>query len=196
MFPSASLMAPGGYRLLYCNSSLPPSANNTGFSLNASADSVFLFSPLTNGGGLIDGISFGLQTPDFSIGRTPNGTGTWALNVPTPAALNNAAGLGTLASLAVNEWMADPVSGSDWFELFNSGSQPVALGGSFFTDDLTLKTLSPVPPLSFIGSGANGFLQFHADNNPNAGPAHVKFSLKKGGTRSASTPPPAPSSLP
>jgi hypothetical protein len=101
--------------------------------------------------------------------------------VPTPGDLNQAASLGTLAGLAVNEWMADPVSGSDWFELFNSESQPVALGGSFFTDDLTLPTLSPLPPLSFIGAGPNGFVMFQADGKPNSGADHVNFNLSKAG---------------
>src|SRR5258706_8192813 len=77
--------------------------------------------------------------------------------------------------------MADPASGSDWFELYNIGAQPVSLGGLFFTDDLAKKTLSPVPPLTFIGVGAGAFLQFHPDSNPNAGGGHVNFKLSKSG---------------
>ena len=41
--------------------------------------------------------------------------------------------------------MADSPNGSDWFELFNPGAQPVSLGGLFLTDDLTQKTHSPIP---------------------------------------------------
>ena len=77
--------------------------------------------------------------------------------------------------------MADPLTGSDWFELFNSGAQPVSLGGLFFTDDLTKQTLSPIPPLSFICAGGNGFVQFFADSQPGAGPDHVNFKLSKSG---------------
>ncbi|PYK98315.1 MAG: hypothetical protein DME19_13015 [Verrucomicrobia bacterium] len=99
----------------------------------------------------------------------------------TPGALNSAAGLGTVANLSVNEWMADPANGSDWFEIYNGGPQPVALDGLFLTDDLTRKTLSPIPPLSFIGTGANGFVRFQADSDPNAGADHVKFKLSKSG---------------
>lgn len=181
VFAPNTIVAAGGFLVIYCNNNLPAATNNTGFSLNATGDSVFLFNRLTNGGGLIDAVTFGLQTADFSIGRFPNGSGAWTLNVATPGALNSAAGLGTVASLTVNEWMAEPAGGDDWFEIYNSGDQPVSLGGLFFTDDLTKKTLSPVPPLSFIGTGANGFVQFQADNSPNAGADHVKFKLNKTG---------------
>jgi hypothetical protein len=77
--------------------------------------------------------------------------------------------------------MAAPASGSDWFELYQSGDHPVALGGLYFTDDLTQKTKSPVPALSFIGTGANGFVVFQADGNLNAGADHVNFKLSKSG---------------
>jgi hypothetical protein len=77
--------------------------------------------------------------------------------------------------------MADPASGSDWFELYNGDTQPVSLGGLFFTDDSTRPTLSPMRPLSFIGTGAGAFIQFHADSNPNSGADHVNFKLSKSG---------------
>jgi hypothetical protein len=181
VFAPETRVPANGYLIVYCDNSQPASTNNTGFHLSATGASVYLFNSVTNGGGLIDAISFGLQTPDFSIGRIPDGTGTWALNAPTPAAMNSAAGLGGAANLSVNEWMADPASGSDWFELYNSGAQPVALGGVFFTDNLTAKTLSPVPPLSFIGTGAHGYVKFVADGDQNAGADHVNFKLKKSG---------------
>jgi hypothetical protein len=181
VFAPGATVSAGGFLLVYCNNNLPPATNNTGFSLNASGGSIFFFNSLASGGGLIDAITFALQTPDFSLGRLPNGSGSWNLNIPTPAALNLAAGLGSVASVVVNEWMADPVSSSDWFELYNSGPQPVALGGLFLTDDFTKKTLSPIPPLSFIGIGANAFLEFLADSNPTAGPDHVNFKLSKSG---------------
>ena len=181
VFGSNTILPAGSFLVVYCDASQPISTDNTGFSLNAGGDSLFLFDSRTNGGALVDSVAFGLQTPDFSIGRVPNGSGPWALNVPTPAALNTAAGLGTAASLFINEWMADPESGSDWFELYNSAGQPVSLSGLFFTDALTEKTLSPVPPLSFIGAGPNAFVQFLADGDATAGASHVNFKLSKSG---------------
>ena len=181
VFDPGTALAPGAYFLLFCNNNLPGSRTNTGFALPATGGSLYFFNSPTNGGGLIDSLTYGLQIPDVSIGRVPNGTGVWTLTVPSPAAPNTAAGLGTVSSLSVNEWMADPVKGSDWFELFNSDAQPVSLGGLFFTDDLTKKTLSPIPPLSFIGAGGAGFMQFLADGTPSAGADHVNFKLGKSG---------------
>jgi len=181
VFDPGTALAPGAYFLLFCNNNLPGSRTNTGFALPATGGSLYFFNSPTNGGGLIDSLTYGLQIPDVSIGRVPNGTGVWTLTVPSPAAPNTAAGLGTVSSLSVNEWMADPVKGSDWFELFNSDAQPVSLGGLFFTDDLTKKTLSSIPPLSFIGAGGAGFMQFLADGTPSAGADHVNFKLGKSG---------------
>ncbi|HXT41885.1 MAG TPA: lamin tail domain-containing protein [Candidatus Angelobacter sp.] len=181
VFPASTSIAASGYYLVYCDDASPVTATNTGFALGAKGDSVFFFHRPSAGGALLDGVTFGLQTADYSIGRSPDGVGNWTLTTPTPGLPNNAAGLGSVAALKVNEWMADPASGSDWFEIYNTGAQPVAIGGLYLTDDLANKTQSPVPPLSFIGTGANAFVQFIADGNASAGADHVTFSLKKTG---------------
>jgi hypothetical protein len=76
--------------------------------------------------------------------------------------------------------MADPVSGADWVELYNTDAAPVALEGLYMTDDLSDRTKSPFQPLSFIGSGRNGYLQLFADKQPGAN--HVDFKLGKSGS--------------
>jgi hypothetical protein len=75
--------------------------------------------------------------------------------------------------------MAANPNGPDWFELCNLGDHPVSLGGLFFTKDLNTPTMSPVAPLSFIGTKADGFIQFIADKN--SGANHVNFKLSKSG---------------
>ncbi|HXJ73951.1 MAG TPA: lamin tail domain-containing protein, partial [Candidatus Dormibacteraeota bacterium] len=123
-----------------------------------------------------------LQTADLSIGRVPDGTTNWVLTAPTPGAANSALpSLGNPANLRVNEWMADPVSGSDWFEIYNPNTLPVALGGLYLTDDLNNRTKNPIPALSFIGTGTNAWQRFDADGNTGAGADHVNFSLKATG---------------
>jgi hypothetical protein len=77
--------------------------------------------------------------------------------------------------------MANPASGDDWFELFNAGTLPVALGGLSLTDDLNDPTQSPIPALSFLGVGAQGFVEFVADDTPSKGADHVRFKLKAAG---------------
>lgn len=181
VFPTGAMLPANSSLLIYCNHDLPPSTNNTGFSLKAAGGAVYLFNGSTTVPSLVDSVVYGLQVPNFSIGRVPNGTGDWTINVPTPNDLNAAAGLGSAASLKINEWLADSPGGNDWFELFNSGADPVSIGGLFLTDDLTHKTKSPIPALSFIGSGADGFVQFIADNNTSAGADHVGFAISASG---------------
>lgn len=182
VFPTGAVLPANSSLVVYCNNSLPPSTNNTGFSLKASGGAVYLFNGSTAVPSLVDSVVYGVQIPNFSIGRVPNGTGGWTLNVATPNALNSAAGLGTAASLKLNEWLAASPNGGDWFELFNAGADPVSIGGLTLTDDLTQKTKSPIPALSFIGFGPDGFVQFIADNNTSAGANHVSFAISASGS--------------
>jgi hypothetical protein len=59
--------------------------------------------------------------------------------------VNLAVTLGPEGTLKINEWMAKPATGDDWFELYNPELLPVALGGLFLTDNTTIPTLSPIP---------------------------------------------------
>ena len=81
---------------------------------------------------------------------------------PTRASPNVAASLGSAANLRVNEWMANPNGGPDWFELFNPNPQPVTIGGLYLTDDFNQRTQYKIPPLSFIGVGDSGFAGLEA----------------------------------
>lgn len=181
VFATNTTIAALGYRIIYLDDAAPASATNAGFALAARGDALYFFHRTAGGYSLLDAVRFGLQTPDFALGRVPNGTGNWSLNTLTPGAANTAAALASISALRVNEWMADPSSGGDWFEVYNSAAQPVALGGLYLTDDLANKFQSKVAPLSFLGAGANGFLQFIADGLPGSGADHVNFALKKGG---------------
>jgi hypothetical protein len=185
VFPSGVSLAPGGYLVVHCSGTNAPSTNaagplHTGFGLRASGDEVFLFDAPARGGGQIDSIAFGLQVPDLTIGRAPNGSGAWRLNQPTRGSVNiEITALGSPFLLRINEWMANPRGNDDdWFELYNADpARPVALGGLRLTDDLTDRLKFAIPPLSFAGWGDDGFVQFIADENPDAGADHVDFKL-------------------
>jgi hypothetical protein len=88
---------------------------------------------------------------------------------------------GAVTALRINEWMAAPLSGDDWFELYNPGALPVALGGLFVTDDpsVTGHRASPIAPLSFIGG--RKWVQFIASGSKSAGRNHTAFALAKDG---------------
>ncbi|MDB6038595.1 MAG: Spore coat protein CotH, partial [Verrucomicrobiales bacterium] len=113
--------------------------------------------------------------------RVPNGTGQWTLNIPTLDSLNSAAGLASSVNLHINEWMANSADGNDWFELFNSATQPVDMSGLFLSDKLDVRNKSQITPLSFIGTGPGAFIKFEADSNPGAGAKHADFKLSAKG---------------
>jgi hypothetical protein len=181
-FPAGASIAPNGFLVVWCDPSRAVSLNlerdlNTGFALPADGTTIFLFG--TNGQ-VVDSVSFGAQVADFSIGRN---SGSWnLLSSPTPGAANAASAvLGDPTSLRVNEWMANPASGDDWFELFNTSPLPVSLGGLHLTDDPSISgvTRFQISPLSYIA--AHGWVQYQADGQPGQGPNHVNFSLNKDG---------------
>ena len=182
VFPAGSIVPAGGYLVIYADGGAPASATNTGFGLNANGGAVYLFNRAPNTNDIISQIEYGLQTPDLSIGRVPSGSTNWVLTLPTPGLANVATVLGDPSLLRVNEWMADPASGDDWFEIYNGDTRPVALGGLRLTDTFGDPNSYRIPALSFIGVSSNGFVRFEADNpGTPSGPEHVNFKLGKDG---------------
>lgn len=179
VFPPGSVVPPRGFLVLECEARQPASATNTGFDLPGSGGAVFLFDRPDRGGALLDAVHYGLQAPDWALGRVPDGAGPWQLIHPGAGTPNQPAALGDARRLRLNEWMARPTGGDDWFELFNPELRPVALGGLCLTDDLNDRTRHPIPPLSFIAPGA--FQVFRADGNAAAGADHVSFKLDADG---------------
>src|SRR6185369_17930912 len=124
---------------------------------------------------LLDSVVFGVQLPDYSIGRATDGT--WMLCKPTFGAANVALATGDPHGVRINEWLADAqfLAAHDFVELFNPGPLPVALGGCYLSDAAGAPALSPIPALSFIAGG--GYLSFVADGDPGQGADHVNFKL-------------------
>jgi hypothetical protein len=155
----------------------PSNEAQIGFNLGRGLDSrkggVYLITPL---GQVSSFVEYGFQVPNKSIGLS---AGAWSLLTnPTPAAANQLpSDLGDIAALRINEWMAAPTLGDDWFEIYNPGSLPVSLSRCSVTDDPSLsgKTNTVIAPLSYIS--ANGFVLFQADGNTDTGADHTGFSL-------------------
>jgi hypothetical protein len=182
--PAGTVVPAGGFLVVQCDPSLPASATNTGFGLDPIGAGLHLFHPLAVGGGLRDSVTWGNQLADLSVGRSPNGTGAFILNLPSRGAINTPAATGPLTDVRINEWLANPANPStesDWFELYNVGAAPVLLGGNYLTDVLDNKTKHPLAPLTFLGAGpGERWLPFLADGNASA-PGHVNFSLSASG---------------
>jgi hypothetical protein len=173
-FPAGALIEAHGYLVVAFDGQAPPSGTNTGFGLSAGGDEVYL---LDARGDLADGVVFGLQTANLSIGRIPDGNGAWRLNQVTPGRPNAETAVGVPEGLKINEWMANPAIGDDWLELYNPGRLPLDLSGLYLTDDLNQPQQHQIPPLSFIGVGAYGYQVFVADGNSGARANHVGFKL-------------------
>ena len=185
VIPPGSQLLRHGYMVVTFDSVTPPTTvparyPNTGYGLKSSGDKVYLFEPAARGGAILDNVAFGLQVEDKSIGLSPL-AGAWTLNVPTPGRPNTIAELGNPRLLKINEWMAKPTKGSDWFELFNPTSLPVELSGLFLSDLASKLTLSRLPALSFMGAEVKGYTLLVADKSPANGADHVAFKLNKDG---------------
>ncbi|HTG45839.1 MAG TPA: lamin tail domain-containing protein, partial [Verrucomicrobiae bacterium] len=175
IFPTGVSVPATGFLVVHLDSSRPASAVNmtplnTGFSIKGTGDRIELYSPTSQ---LVESVRFGPQAIDYSMGRVRSGIGSFVLCSPTPGSPNLAQVLGPQAGLRINEWMASPSSGKDWFELYNPSTLPVQLSGLFFTDEGN--TPSPVAPYSFIGTGVNGYVRFFADNSTNDNEATFKL---------------------
>ncbi|MEN9974771.1 MAG: hypothetical protein RLZZ282_777 [Verrucomicrobiota bacterium] len=167
--PANTKIAANRYLLVCCDSEKSQSFLHTGFGLNSEGDQI----QLLNGATLVDSLAFGPQAPDVSLGRIVDGTGTWQANTPTPKNTNTAKTLGAVSNLRVNEWMAKPAYGDDWFEIYNADSNPVALAGLYLSDNPTNLKLTQIPPLSFIAG--KGCARFWADDL--IGGSHCSFKL-------------------
>ena len=184
VFKPNTFIQPNGYLLITCDSSRPDSATNAEFGLTASGGYMYLYPPgATLGTTPVDSVLYGIQTEDYTIGRVPDGTGSWTLCRPTFRSANASVATGSADTLKINEWMANPDGGDDWFELCNTNAQPVAIGGLYLSDTTAVPFQYRIPNLSFIGDGFRlSFIKFIADGNTNAYNAdHVNFSLKAGG---------------
>ena len=183
VFPAGTVIAPRGRLMVWCDNETNAPGLHAGFALDNDGQTVALFTLRTNGYVLADSVTFGLQIPDYSIGRSEDGTGAWVLTRPTPGAEHMDAIVGLPDLLKVNEWMATDAGSDDWLELYNPTEFPVSLAGLSLTDNTNQPAKSVIPPLSFIG--AEGFRQILADERPELGARHADFRLSGNGERIA-----------
>lgn len=178
VFPAGSIVEGYGFLVVWCDHERPASLSlepelNAGVDLDGESDGVWLFNAARQP---VDAVQWGFQVSDRSIGRVG---GQWRLLAsPTPGASNGApAELGTVTALRINEWMANPASGDDWFELFNPQSVAVDLSGLSLANSpaVTQLTQSRIAPLSFIGAG--GVTKWVADGNNTQQRNHAGFNL-------------------
>lgn len=179
VFPANTQLPPQGFLVL--NGATWAAPTNTGFALRPNGGALYLYDRPDRGGSLLDSLVYGLQAANYSLGRTHSVTGSWNICFPTRGASNDLSYLGSWSDLSINEWMAHPASGSSWFELHNTGSRPVPIGGGFLTDDPAQPAKYRIPDFSFLGDGRGAYAVWIADNHPAGGADHVNFQLAAAG---------------
>ena len=163
VFPAGASIGAGARLVIYADTAATP-GTHTGFGLNNSGGVMHLYNTIASGQALMDGVTYGLQPADFSIGRTGGALDTWALCTPTVGTANTAvATLANPAGVRINEFLgnADYRAANDFIELYNPAAQPVALGGMSLTDDfINYPARHVLAPLSFMAAGE--FMEFEA----------------------------------
>lgn len=177
-FPTGTTIPAFSYLALWCDAARSPSLvneadMNTALNLGDQSGALYLFN--TNGQ-IVNRAEWGPQIVERSFGLD---AGTQKLlATPTRGAVNSAAAaLSAVTALKINEWLAAPIAGGDWFEIFNPGVNPVNMSGLYLTDDPSEigRVKFAVQPLSFIAAG--GWVKWEADAVPEAGRNHVNFNL-------------------
>jgi len=185
MIPDGTIIAAGGYLLIWADSDAADGPLHADFKLGAGGEEIGLYA--TDGATLIDSIVFGDQAPDVSMGRIPDGGEDWQyLSTPTPEAAN-VADPPEIPELYVNELMADNETTiadeageyDDWLEIFNPGDEDVDLGGLFMTDDLADPGAWQAPEGLIVPAG--GFLLIWADDDADQGDNHATFKFGASG---------------
>ena len=176
-FPIGSKVGKGSYLVVLCDGGAPASKTNTGFSLSAEGGGIYMLDP---NGFVVDSVEYGFQIAGQSIGRV---LGEWQLlDELTPGTENSSkAILGDPFKLVINEWMANPDSESDWFELYNPSNSPVSLSGLSLTDDPTAvgRTKYIIPDSTFISP--RGWVRWIANGDTKSGSQYLNFSLRGSG---------------
>jgi hypothetical protein len=183
VFPAGTVIPGEGFLTVWLDTATTASGLHAGFSIKEESDDLTLFNSVASGSVQVDRVAFGLQPVDVSIGRVPDGSPNWVLTTPTFELANQAIALSAAVTnnLRINEIMANPSGGDDWFELYNTTTNYIGLAGLVFTDQAFGVTNRAIPALSFIEPG--GFIQFLADDLNNNDADHVDFKLGNSGDR-------------
>ncbi|MBA3468325.1 MAG: lamin tail domain-containing protein, partial [Herpetosiphonaceae bacterium] len=158
--PANTIIPPGGFWTL-----------SAGSFLNNSGDSVRL---IDLGGGLTDVYTYTSSVAGLSTSRLPDGSGAWVDGTPlTPAAPNQPPPPpppATSFRVTINEFLAAPISGTEFIELYNLGPDPANLGGWQIDDAAdggapkTIPANTVIPPGGFWALSTSSFLNNSGDS--------------------------------
>ena len=95
-FPDPTILAAGGYMVVYAGGLAGPSPYHAPFSLSGTGEYVHLYNKDTV---TLDFVKFGQQLPDISVGRYENGLGLFSCLEPTKGEIN------IISTVGVNDFV-------------------------------------------------------------------------------------------
>lgn len=179
VFPESTQLQPGAYLVIACSEDGLLGAAS--FNLSAEGGTLYLYDSTAAGAALVDSVTYGFQIKDLSISRVDFFRQEWQLSHPTPGEPHEFCKLGSAADVFINEWMASPLNGGDWFELYNAGELPVDLSLHYLSDDPSRFNQYRIPQASYLGAGAQAWIKIMADEELEKGAHHVNFKLSSSG---------------
>lgn len=111
MFPVGAVIASGGYLVVWCDNDTFQTGLHAYYKLNGAGERLILSDP---SGNMIDSVSFGLQDGDTSMGRYPNGIGSYTKMLPTYSA-NNSPGITAVSDPAFSAFSIYPNPATEGF---------------------------------------------------------------------------------
>jgi hypothetical protein len=109
-FPSGTVIPPCGTLLVWADDQAAQGTLHASFRLSAGGEQVALFDP--SGTTMIDGVTFGAQTADVSLGRMTSGSSLWfGFTSTTPNRPNRPSPCGHLTYLGANQQAAQTAAG-------------------------------------------------------------------------------------
>ncbi|MCB2380503.1 lamin tail domain-containing protein, partial [Hymenobacter sp. BT635] len=177
-----------GFLRLWADNQPAQGVLHLGFALNAGGGQIGLADVQGPDVSLIDSTSYRAQTADVSRGRYPDASKQFkAFPSPTPGATNT---VPAVTGLFINEFLASNTKVADefgefddWIEIYNSGTQPVDIGGFYITDALSNPAKYQIPTTNptLTTIPAKGFLLLWCDEQLFQGVRHIGIKLGAGG---------------
>ncbi|MCQ2607601.1 MAG: Ig-like domain-containing protein [Bacteroidales bacterium] len=179
----------GGFLLFWADKEPQDGVLHLPFKLDRSNGSIYLAQKSASGSiSIIDSIHYEQQNTDVSYGRFPDGNSNLIIfTKTTPNASNTILSDSFIDGLVINEFMSKNTTTvqeetgtyADWFEIYNTTSKDIDLGGLFVTNDLNNlnKYMIPKGQSELTTIKAGGYYVFWCDKQTAINPNHVDFKL-------------------
>ncbi|MCK4747588.1 MAG: lamin tail domain-containing protein, partial [Bacteroidales bacterium] len=183
--PEMTTIPSRGYYVLYADDQSSDGPHHTNFRLGRKGEQIGLFH--YDEETVLDSLTYPSQFKNTASGRV-DGEPAWHPLPPTPGAVNLAP---DYSGLIINEVMGfnKTIFGDeyneyeDWIELYNSGDEPVDIGGLFLSDSLPdwmkFRISSGNPDSTVIPP--YGYLLLWADGSEEQGILHLGMKIAKTG---------------